>query len=347
MSLQLLPVELLDDIFQRVLQPDLVSMCRISSSIYPVAQRLLYRHLSVSSRDVGVILPLAKMPQLAQHVRTFAIRLDPSTFFKSFYYLLATALSNMTEVVSLELLVDPGASWILGTPHCVFPRLQHLACSFLLDSHVVDFLSKTEALLELELDGISSPLSPPIPTLPVGSLPQLCGFKGSSHAAMAIVPGRPVESIHLNSGDLTQDDIASLAQSTAHVAILGATTSALPVPLLQSLTHHFPYLVYLQMMTMYNFSEGPDAVRLSYGYHSHNILKQFSQTFYQNIANALASLPNLRAFELSGMPWGSSLKTAENEGRVWQSQPFSNDFDTAGDTSPDVDGDLHSDFFLA
>jgi len=232
----------------------------------------------------------------------------------------------MTEVISLELLVDPGASWVLlGTPHRVFPRLEHLACSFPLDSHVVDFLGKTEALLQLEVDGISSPLSLPMPTLPNGSLPRLRGFKGSSHAAMAIIPGRPVESIQLNSGDLTQDDIATLAQSTAHVAILGATTNSLPVPLLQTLTHHLSHLVYLQIMTTYTFSEGPDA------------------TFYQHIANALTSLPKLRVFELSGMPWGSSLKTAENEGRVWQSQPLSSDFSTA-DTSLD---DLHSGFFLA
>jgi F-box-like len=346
MSLLHLPVELVDLIFHRVLPADLVALSRLCSSIYPVAQRLLYRHLSISSRNVGAIITLAKMPHLAHHVRSFAVRLDLSTFFKSFYHRLATALSNMTEVVSLELFVDPGASWVLlGTRHSVFPRLQHLACSFPLDSHVVEFLSNAEALLELEVDGISSPRTFPIPTLPVKSLPRLCGFKGSSHAATAIIPGRPVESIHLSSGDLTQDDITLLAQSTAHVAILGATTNSLPVPLLQSLTHHLPHLIYLRIMTTYIFSEGPDVVRLSYGHYSHNVLRQFSQTFYQNIADALTSLPNLRAFELSGMPWGSSLKTTENERRVWQSLPLINNFGATSETS--LDEDLPSDFYLA
>jgi hypothetical protein len=245
----------------------------------------------------------------------------------------------MTEVTSLELFVGSNASWVLlGTHGCVFTRLQRFACSFPLDSHVVDFLGNTESLLELEVDGISSPLSPPLPTLPVASVPLLCEFKGSSHAATAIVPGRPVQSIHLNSGDLTGDDVAILARSTAHVAILGTTTSSLPVPLLQSLALHLPDLVYLRliMMTTFNFPEAPDAVSLSSRY-SHNVLKQFSQTF-QNIANALALLPNLRAFELSGMPWGSSLKTAENEGRIWQSQPL---------TNGPLDGDLHPDLFFA
>lgn len=265
MSLHCLPLELLDDIFQRVRPADLASLSRICSYIRPVAQRLLYRHLSVSSRNVGAISALSEKPQLAEYVRTLAVRLAPSAFPRSFYHLLARVLSDMTQIISLELFVDPGASWVLlGTRPSVFPRLQHLACSFSLDSHVVDFLGRSEALLELEVDGISSPLSVPIPTLPVGALPQLCGFKGSSHAAAAIIPGRPVQSIHLNSGDLTQDDVASLAQSTAHVVILGATTGSSPVQLLQSVSRHLPHLVYLRMMSTFHYSGVPDAVRFAY-----------------------------------------------------------------------------------
>jgi hypothetical protein len=110
------------------------------------------------------------------------------------------------------------------------------------------------------------------------------------------------------------------------------------VPLLQSLTLHLPDLIYLRliMMTTFNFSEAPDAVRLSSRY-THNLLTRFSQTF-QNIANALTLLPNLRAFELSGMPWGSSLKAPEHEGRIWQSQPLTNN---------PLDGDLQTDLVLA
>jgi hypothetical protein len=264
MSLHKLPVGLIDDIFQCVSPAVLVSLSRLSSSIYPVAQRLLYRHLSILSQNIGVVITLAEKPELAQHVRTFTIRVDPSTLFKSFYHLLAKALVNMTGIISLELFLEPSASWVLpGTCHHVFPRLERLFCSFPLDSHFVNFLSKTKALLQLEIDGISSPLSLQKGTLPNGFLPQLREFKGHSHAAMAIIPGRPVESIQLDSGDLTWDDIATLAQSTAHVAILGVTTSLPPVPLLQTLTHHFPHLMYLRIMPTYPFLEFPDTVCIS------------------------------------------------------------------------------------
>jgi hypothetical protein len=65
--------------------------------------------------------------------------------------------------------------------------------------------------------------------------------------------------------------------------------------------------------------------------------------FYRNIANALESLRDLNAFELSGMHWGSSPKALSQEGRIWQSQPLA-DLGT-----PDDDpfaGDFDSEFFL-
>lgn len=339
-----LPVELLDNIFQEVSSKDLVALSTTHSLLHPIAQRLLYRHISVGypSRNATVVLALSQKPALAHHVRTFAIRLDPcSTFFNPFYQHLAKALSGMTELTSLDLFVDPAASWVLqGTHRTSFPRLLHFGCSFPLDANVAAFLSTTETVVELELDAVSTN-SQPISTLPAASLPRLSQFVGSSQAAQAVVPGRPVESIHLSSGDLTESDVVTLARSTAHVVILGATTSSLPVPLLETLTHCMPHLVYLRMMTTYNFSEAPDVV-------SQNSSSQYFfshdryQAFYQNIASALASLSDLKAFELSGMHWGSSPKDLSDKGRVWQSQPLTNHF---GDVPSDIDFD--SDLFLA
>ncbi|KAF9468952.1 hypothetical protein BDZ94DRAFT_1317514 [Collybia nuda] len=322
-----LPVELLHAIFQQTSTHDLLALSTTHSLFYSIAQPLLYRHISIPypPRNAAVVIALAQKPQLAHHVRSFAIRLDSSsTFFNPFYQLLAKALSAMTELTSLDLFVDPAASWVLqGTHTNSFPRLRHFGCSFPLDANVAAFLSITEAVVELELDAISTNLHSTSP-LPVGSLPQLSQFVGSVQAAQAVVPGRPVESIHLSSGDLTESDVVTLARSTAHVVILGATTSSLPVPLLEKLTHCMPHLVYLRMMTTYNFSEAPDVA------------------FYQNIASALASLSDLKAFELSGMHWGSSPKDVSDKGRVWQSQPLTNHFGTVP-----LDVDFGSDLFFA
>ncbi|GLB33584.1 putative RNA polymerase Rpc34 subunit [Lyophyllum shimeji] len=305
MYLPQLPAELLDAICQRVETPDLVALARTDSTIHPIAQRLLYRHLSLTStsHNLQAVVALSKKPELARHVRTFSLRLGPSTVFSSFYHLLGVALSGMTELISLDLFVDSTASWILSEIQCTYPRLAHFASSFPFDGHVAAFLRTTDALLELELDGGSTdPLT--MPTLPVASIPRLSEFVGASHVATAIVPGRPVESIQLPSGDLREEDVIALANSTAHVVIFSAASSSVPMPLLESLSQRLPHLVYLRLMTTCNFSEPPEP------------------SFYEQIATVLTSLPDLKAFELSGMHWGPSQKAAEDAGRTWQSHPL-------------------------
>lgn len=306
LTLQYLPAEILDNICHHAPLPDLVALSRTSSLFYTVTQRILYRHISVDSKSLAVVLSLAKKPYVARHVRTFAIRIDPyTTVLNSYYRRLREALSNMSELTSLDISVDPTASWVLRMRSNVkFPRLQHFASSFPLDSHVAHFLCRAEAIRQLELD--SFPISDPIAlsSLPVTAIPQLSRFIGSSEAAQAVIPGRPVEEIHLNSGDMTEDVVRGLAKSTASVLLLGASTSSLPLSLLGTLAEFMPQLKYLRMMTTYNFLDAPDA------------------TFYQSTANALASLRNLHSFELSGMHWGSSRKDLADEGRVWQSQPL-------------------------
>lgn len=268
MSLQDLPIELLDAICQNVLPTDLVALSRTSSFIYPVAQRLLYRHLSVSpaSHNLAVVVTLSKRPGIARFVRSFAISLDAySPVFPSFYRRLATALTYMSELTSLDLFIDASANWVLqaAAAASIYPRLHHFACSFPFDTHVVDFLNRADALLELEVDSIPVSHPPPIPLLPLTSIPRLIQFTGSSQAAVAIVPGRPVESLHLNSGDLTEEDVDRLSKSTSRIVVLGSTTTEQPVPLLESLSQKMPYLVYLRIMTMYTFFKAPDAVSLS------------------------------------------------------------------------------------
>ncbi|KAG6890942.1 hypothetical protein C0995_000899 [Termitomyces sp. Mi166 len=322
-----LPVELLDAICQRGQPADLAVLSRTCSSIHPVAQRRLYRHISIStaSHNLQAVVTLAKRPELAQNVRTFSLRADSATIFKPFLQLVRIALSRMTELVSLDLFVDPSASWILSEAHCVYPRLLRFASSFSFDGHVAEFLSKTEALLELEVDGAStSPNDVPVPVLPARSIPHLSQFVGSSHVARAIVPGRPVESIHLPSGALTEEDVIMLAHSTSHVVILGATTNSPPLPILESLAQHMSTLVYLRLMTTCDFFEAP---------------RPNTQSFYEHIAKALSSLTDLKGFELGGLHWANAQKDPQDQQFVWQSQPF------AGEVIGAEDIDLDSDLF--
>ena len=85
---------------------------------------------------------------------------------------------------------------------------------------------------------------------------------GSYQAIKVIVPRRPLESIHIHDGDLSEDEVACLAQSTGHIAVLGAITSALLVPFLKSVARHLPYLAYLRLMALFHVSLKPsDDVR--------------------------------------------------------------------------------------
>jgi len=306
MSLSTLPIELLDAICRSVANADLVALSRTSSFLYPIAQRLLYRQLAISpaAHNLDVVVTLARKPDVARFVRAFSIVLDDkSPVFHAFYRALAGALASMTELTSLDLLVDSSTSWMLDQAFSRhYPRLRHVACSFALDSHVASFLERTPALEELELD--SPPAHSPytLPLLAPASIPRLVHFSGSSQAAKTIVPGRPLESIHIHDGDLTEDEIACFAKSTGHVVILGAITTALVVPLLQSLARHLPYLAYLRVMAPFHIStKVPD------------------NSFYEQVANTLTMMPRLMDFEWSGMHWGSYQAKDKEDNRIWQS----------------------------
>jgi len=129
---------------------------------------------------------------------------------------------------------------------------------------------------------------------------------GSCQAVKVIVPGRPLESIHIHDGDLSEDEVACLAQSTGHIAVLGAITSALLVPFLKSLARYLPHLAYLRLMAPFHVS-----------------LKPSDDTFYEQVATTLTSMPQLLDFELSGMHWGSSFQANEAGcKRIWQAAPI-------------------------
>ncbi|THV03319.1 hypothetical protein K435DRAFT_775003 [Dendrothele bispora CBS 962.96] len=316
-----LPTELQDAVCDHLAPSHLAALSRSCSQFYAVAQRHLYRHVHITPafHNLSVVLTLATKPHIARHVRSFSLSLaSQSSVFQAYYRHLASALSHMTELSFLHLFVDPSASWVLQRSRAT--HLLTFACSFPFDSHVSAFLATAPGLLELEVGPSSSPSShnddggahhhqhhsPTSIDVSPSLIPHLEQFRGSSHIASSLVPNRPVHTVHLTSGDLTDQIVSRLAESSNRVSILGATISSLPAPLLQLLSERLPDLMYLRITTTYNFSDAPDV------------------TFYRNVSNALGALTQLQAFELSGMHWGS-LKNNENEMRVWQSKPFNSE----------------------
>jgi len=297
-----LPLELFEAVLRFLHPADLASVARTSASAYPVAVRVLYRDLTVSQSGPvppSAVLTLAHRPDIARHVRHFQVL--SGTFFRSFYRRLATALSTMTALVSLDIFIDGPGSWVLPDS-LVYPQLQHFASSFPFDCNVAKFLGNAPTLESVHVDSV--PVTPP--ALAQDSMARLVEFTGCSAAAVALVPGRPVESIHINSGELTDDMVPALAKSTALVTVLSVTTDSAPVILLQALGHNLPHIMYLRITSTRNLHAPPTSI------------------FYEEVAGALALFPNLQSFELSGMYWSSS-KKPEDRQRVWQSAPLNHD----------------------
>jgi len=328
MSLIMLPLELLDAVCENLPLGALARLSYTSSSVYPAVQRQLYRHVDISParRNLGIVLTMARKPEIARHVRSFSIDLDSySTLLRPFYQQLACALSSMSELTSLHLFVDPSASWVLDEMISC-SRLVHFACLFSLDSHVSSFLERTPALLELEVDSMPFRHEGPTSVLTTSAIPQLQQFIGSSQAAEAIIPSRPLTSVQLTAGDLTEDVVTRLSESTASISTLSATTSSAPAALLQTLSLRMQCLVYVRLKTTYNFPEAPDV------------------NFYEHIAGFLYALPALQTFELSGIHWGSQERKDSTTQRVWQSQPLKSELDSDPDVLLDIDP--YSDLFF-
>jgi len=263
-----LPVELLDSIAQHLSSSSLAALAQTCSTLCPVAQRILYRDVSASawSQNLCVVDTLAKRSDVARFVRSFSIAIDSlSPVFPAFYRQLAKAILNMSELTSLNLLVDSSLSWVLkeSSSRIDFPHLLQFTCSFPFDENVARFLDRTPSLLELEVDSITTMFnasnSPP-PYLSPTSIPHLTQFIGSSWTAELIIPGRPVRIVHLNGGSLIEDDIPLLARSTVPVVVLGTVTNAPPVPFLEMLHKHVPHLAYLRVMSTQSIFRAPTVV---------------------------------------------------------------------------------------
>ncbi|KAF8917785.1 hypothetical protein CPB85DRAFT_1283418 [Mucidula mucida] len=305
-SFATLPNELLDAVCRHLLTHDLVSLA--------LAERLLYRDLVVSpaSPSLSVIITLSSRPALAINVQSLTINLGSIPELQpSFYDQLSVVLQAVVNITGLSLFLPEGTSWVLGLdPGASYPNLTRFFSSFPLDSHVKSFLKRTPCLSTLAL-GKFGPSEQCTVTLPSTCAPLLKDFTGPSEAAATIIPGRPVEFVHLTTTPPTAEAVVGFVTlSTANILSFGAHIASHPITLIQPLCQHIPWVTYLSITTSCSFSELP------------------SHSFYEDIAAALSRFPSLQLFELSGMVWGYD---TQKDGRVWQSAPLD------VEPSPEVD----------
>ncbi|KAF8665582.1 hypothetical protein AX16_000040 [Volvariella volvacea WC 439] len=309
MSVQTLPVELLNSVYDFLPQRDLLALSTTNYTLSWTARRRIYEHIDVSALEdkFHVLETLAFSEYHAHFVKSFRVRVYRNAITNStkppildaFYRLLATALTKMTNLLSLSVHLDHDASWVL--PHrgsVAFPYLEQFDTSFGLNDHVVKFLESAESIWTLTLG--SSPYLPTT-TLAPQLLPKLNMFQGSALAAQTLVPGRPLTTLHLTSGDLTESVVDSLARSADHVVELSATTSVAPIPLIASLAKNMGRLSKLLLMTTYTYTAPPD------------------EELIQEIDGGLQELPLLEEFHFSGIRWQVVLS---NSRKTWHPPVF-------------------------
>ncbi|KAF8639623.1 hypothetical protein AX17_000888 [Amanita inopinata Kibby_2008] len=286
-----LPAELVSHITAQLSTPDLVSCCLTSHFISLFAHQFLYRdlYISASVRNLPVVLTLAKKPHIAHHVRSFTIHIDPhAVLFKPFYDALGTALSNMSQLTSLRLFLDPAFGSALRVVHgSIFSNLLDVAF----------YLANTYPLLQLDLHSPTHPDSDD-PELLAGSLAPPRKITGP--APDLIVPGRPLEFIRLNSGDILETVTVNLAKSTTPVVLLEANISSLSIPFLLSLSQAMPSLRYVRFTTTSINTEPP------------------SPAFCDDVAKALSFFPALDSFELWGIHFEQTRKAPNTRGHLWK-----------------------------
>nr|GAT53940.1 predicted protein [Mycena chlorophos] len=305
-----LPPELLSQVFCSLPIADLPAVARVTTTLYPIALRSLYRSLSIADASGHAILSvLVQKPEVAAFVRKFSLAdvvLCP--------HQLKAALANMKALTSLDLFVDGIESWILPSG-LVSPQLRHFGTSMPYDDRVAAFCAGAQHLETIHLASIEFSGS-----VDAHAFPRMSTFTGSAAAAIALVPGRPVESIFITSGDLSEDLVPFLAKSSANVAILSAQTNSIPLLVLHALGRHLSQnLAYLQLNSTRGFPAPPTTM------------------FYEEVSDALALFPSLRSFELSGMYWPSQVH--RDDKRAWQSQPL-----PAHDLVPELE--IESDDFI-
>lgn len=314
------PPELLDSICCLLPTPDLLAVASANFSLNAVAQRSLYRNISITpaTHNLSVLNTLATRPHIAAHVRTFSITIhneQPHPFHNT----LAKALEQMTELTSLSLSLDEDSSWVLNS-EAHYHNLSSFTSSFSLDSNLVRFLGRTPAIVELQVGPVPPSNDRSEIGLPSTSIPRLARFNGPYQTAKAVVPQRPVEALFLS--EVIEDDsiFGQLSQSKANITIFDGVVSLGLLPCVTAISQTMPSLQYLRLMTVAPLDEHFDQVRRSpFKFISDGSFLSSMQSLYQQLSDTLGSMSALTSFEYSGMSW--TCWNDSDSKRVWQSSP--------------------------
>lgn len=316
-----LPCELAFHIAAYLDKLDLLSLATTNRYLAHLAQHLLYRDLHVSSysHNLDLVVTLAKKPHIAAHVRSFALYVGPSAIlFRSFYDALRTALSNMSELTSLQLFLDPTCSSTIRSVHGfsdllnVSPYLAHdHQLAFYLAKPGLHLPSLTDATEHFEDEE---------------AFPRFGKLPGPGPIPRAVThTSRLVESstARSSSGNILESVAAKLVKSTVPVILFEANIDSLSIPFLVSLSRAMPRLRYLRFTATSNNVQPPSNVGVITLFDLMTaLIPLILQEFCGDVAKILSFFPTLESFELWGIHFEQAQSTFSNCGQQWRPKMF-------------------------
>ncbi|KAH8830227.1 hypothetical protein DL96DRAFT_1592068 [Flagelloscypha sp. PMI_526] len=282
-----LPNEVLDTIAESnaISAKDLTALSRVNSCLLPVSRRILYRSTAIRlSPGPDAFLPaFLANSDIGSFVTSFSFTcpFDATEPFLPLYQQLAMALSGMPNIVVADLQLPPSSSWVLRG--CRWPLLQAFRSSFQLDNNVLGVLTHSSLLQSIEMT--SNFLPGDCHKSLTKCCPSLNHFIGPPQVAALLVPGRPVERVHVLGTDLTPGLLDKLAASTRPIEVLEASVDYAHLPhVLRQLRHNMSKLVHVRL---------PSRIPI----------ERVSWAEEDEISALLEGFSRLRSVELCGLRW--------------------------------------------
>ncbi|ETW79295.1 hypothetical protein HETIRDRAFT_324194 [Heterobasidion irregulare TC 32-1] len=281
-----LPNETLSAILGYLSPEALAQVVLVSRRWHAVAERVLYESIVISEaiprsfpppyvppRTLRCCETLANRPHLSLYVRRLHLRWYTSASASSHHptsillltqHITHALLPTLASLASLSLLLPVSSllsssdlANLFPSPPPALPALRRLTIGGLGDPSPI--LLVNPHLLHLHLAD-TDPSAPPL-SLPPDALSELRAFRGPIGAAVALLPGRPVQGLALldtcgtgsrssgnnSNGGVSSADLARLAHASAPLRVLDLGGVSVTPPLLRDVSRYLPHVEHLRV----------------------------------------------------------------------------------------------------
>ncbi|KAJ7583258.1 hypothetical protein C8J56DRAFT_205364 [Mycena floridula] len=274
-----LPNETLESIFDELDSTALSTVARVSTHYNAVAERILYSSINIKDvlssaspmpmRTFHCCQSILRRPHLVETIKKLHVRWQTdSESPPSHYHLapatakLADALRSLSFLISLDLFLGPVN--VVATPEsgplhaieriiygCHLSQLQYCALGAEWSKNGPQYTNILRAFLvtlpelqQLRLVDHRSAL-----VVPETALPKLSIFRGSSETAASLLPGRPVQTLHLigQDSDINRENLPRFTNTSLPIRFLDLSGMSIRPVLLRNIAEYLPTIFRLRI----------------------------------------------------------------------------------------------------